>query len=648
MKHPKCGSSANCSSQEIVCSLAQYLENDLLTMCAINGIYAYHYAANDVSIAEVLKSRDAMVQRGPDDCGIWQCQAGRVALGHRRLSVLDLSRAGAQPMHSACGRFVITYNGEIYNYRQLRSTLERQGQIFRGHSDTEVLLALFQGMGSDMVERLRGMFALAIWDKRDRSLFLARDPLGIKPLYIADDGWTFRFSSQVKSLLAGGAVSRDPDVHGRAGFFLWGAVPEPYTTYSAIRSFPAGSHMLVSRIGQLKRTTYFSVAHAVRRAETASAVCHSDRHATRLQVATAVRDSVASHLVADVSFGAFLSAGIDSGALVGLMRDCTDAPIATTTLRFEDFKGKRNDEGPLARRMAELFGTRHKERVISTRELEADLPNILEAMDQPSIDGVNTWFVAKAAREQGLKVAISGVGGDELFGGYSSFDDIPRWTRSLGWLASVPGLGWLVRQAVSQICHKTGLHPKAAGLISMSGRYSDAYILRRGLFMPWEIDGLFAGDLRTKVREALRMHREAVQAVSDVPQTAYGKIAALEMSFYLRNQLLRDADWASMAHGVEVRVPLVDRVLFERVMPLLVMGNMQRRKHLLAQAPSTPMPRTVMERSKTGFSIPVGALSTITAGTHHGLTLQSLPHRSALWSRQWAHFIASQTMLEAV
>lgn len=617
-------------------------------MCAINGIYAYHYAANDISISEVLKSRDAMAQRGPDDCGIWQCQSGRVALGHRRLSVLDLSKAGAQPMHSACGRFVITHNGEIYNYRQLRYALERQGQVLRGHSDTEVLLALFQSMGSEMVERLRGMFAFAIWDKRDRSLFLARDPLGIKPLYIADDGWTFRFSSQVKSLLAGGSVSRDPDVQGQAGFFLWGAVPEPHTTYSAIRSFPAGSHMLVSRIGQLKRTTYFSVAHAIRRAETASSVSHRDWRATRLHVATAVRDSVASHLVSDIPVGAFLSAGIDSGALVGLMRDCTDAPIATTTLRFEDYKGKHNDEGPLARRMAERYGTRHNERVISTRELEEDLPNILGAMDQPSIDGVNTWFVAKAAREQGLKVAISGVGGDELFGGYSSFDDIPRWTRSLGWLASVPGLGWVIRQVVSRSWHETGLHPKLAGLISMSGRYSDAYMLRRGLFMPWEIAELFAGHAGTKVREALRRHREAVQAVSAVPQTAYGKIAALEMAFYLRNQLLRDADWASMAHGVEVRVPLVDHILLERVMPLLVMANVQCRKRLLAQAPSTPLPQTIMERSKTGFSIPVGALSRLTAGPRHGLALQSHPHGSALWSRQWAHFIASQTLPETV
>src|SRR6476660_7666483 len=210
-------------------------------MCGIAGIYAYHYAANSVERAELCKIRDHMAARGPDGVGEWFSVDGRVGFGHRRLSIIDLSSAAAQPMASADGKLVVTYNGETFNHRELRAQLEARGRTFRSQSDTEVLLHLYAEKGADMVHDLRGMFAFAIWDAERRSLFLARDPYGIKPLYYADDGWTFRFASQVKALLTGGGVGLDPEPAGQVGFYLFGSVPEPFTTYRAIRALPAGA-----------------------------------------------------------------------------------------------------------------------------------------------------------------------------------------------------------------------------------------------------------------------------------------------------------------------------------------------------------------------------------------------------------------------
>ena len=240
-------------------------------MCGIAGIYAYHYAANPSDRTELLRIRDHMSARGPDGVGEWCSQDERVMLGHRRLSIIDLSDRGAQPMVSADGKLVVTFNGEIYNYRELRRALQMQGYVFRTETDTEVLLHLYAHKGEAMVNDLRGMFAFGLWDVQKNALLLARDPLGIKPLYYADDGWTLRFASQVKALLAGGKVSRDPEPAGWAGFCLFGSVPEPFTTYQEIRALPAGATLWVDRAGTRAVKQYYSVAATYRNAELANA-----------------------------------------------------------------------------------------------------------------------------------------------------------------------------------------------------------------------------------------------------------------------------------------------------------------------------------------------------------------------------------------
>ena len=411
-----------------------------LKMCGVNGIFAYHYAANPIDQDELVRTRDYMAKRGPDGKGAWVSNDCRVGFGHRRLSIIDLSDAGAQPMASADGMLVVTFNGEIYNYRELRRSLEGKGRVFRSQSDTEVLLHLYAEKGEAMVHELRGMFAFAIWNAKKKRLFLARDPYGIKPLYYADDGWTLRFASQVKALLAGGKVSRDAEPAGQVGFYLWGSVPEPFTTYRQIRALPAGCTAVVDRIGVHTPRRYHSIAAVYFEAE-ARSVGASRSKDSQGQIRSALLDSVRAHLVADVPVGAFLSAGIDSSALVGLMRDAGQSDIETVTIAFDEYRGRADDEAPLAAEVARTYGTRHTTRTVTESEFQADLPRILEAMDQPSIDGINTWFVSKAAKELGLKVAISGLGGDELFGGYPSFRDIPRWVRWLALPSRVPFLG---------------------------------------------------------------------------------------------------------------------------------------------------------------------------------------------------------------
>jgi asparagine synthase (glutamine-hydrolysing) len=592
-------------------------------MCGLNAIFAYHPAANAPSRRELLATRDAMVARGPDAAGEWWSSDGRVGLGHRRLAIQDLSDRASQPMHSPCDRFVVVFNGEIYNYPLLRTTLERDGVAFRSDSDTEVLLHLYAREGSAMVTRLRGMYAFAIWDRTAKSLFLARDPYGIKPLYVADDGWTVRVASQVKALVAGGAVSREPEPAGIVGFHLWGSVPEPFTLYRTIRALPAGHSQLITSQGPQDPQCHTSIAAVF--ANGSMERLSQDEVAPRLRTAT--RASVAAHLLSDVEVGVFLSAGIDSSALLGLMRDAGQQRIRAVTLAFDEFAGTSEDEAPLAAAVANHYEAEHVIRRVSEPEFRTDLPRIFEAMDQPSIDGINTWFVAKATREAGLKVAISGVGGDEILAGYPSFKDVPRWVRWLRLPASVPGLGRAVRVLLRDF-GVAASNPKAVGLLEYGGSYSAAYLLRRAVLLPFELHELLDPDLlRTGLRSLNPVDRVET-ALEPVPSHPLSIVASLESCHYLRNQLLRDADWAGMAHSLEIRTPLVDIDLLtalSSVQPKLKNGLGKR---ILASAPDRPLPASLLTRKKTGFGVPIKRWTESPKSQR--------PQASRLTSRKWA------------
>ena len=604
-------------------------------MCGIAGIHAYLDVSPRVDRGEIVRMNERMKPRGPDGSGLWVSDDGRTGFGHLRLAIIDLSEGGAQPMHASDGRLTITFNGEIYNYRELKADLQAKGRRFLSESDTEVLLQLYDEYGADMVRRLRGMFAFGLWDAGKRTLLLARDPLGIKPLYWADDGWTLRFASQAKALLAGGAVSRDPDPAGIVGFHLFGSVPEPFTVWRGIHTLPAGTTLTVDVTGPGTPQPYYDVAAAL--AERARRASQDD---ARAQLAEAVRDSVRHHLVADVPVAVFLSAGLDSGALLGTMAALGVRDITAVTLAFAEFKGLAQDEAPLAAEVAARYGARQIVRTVDRAEFERDLPALLDAMDLPTIDGINTWFVAKAAREAGIKVALSGLGADECFGGYPSFVDVPRsvhWLRPLSWL---PGLGALARRGLSAArAAGLALHPKAPGVLQYGGDWAGAYLLRRGVYMPWELGEVLDPEL---VEEGLRrlapLSRIAAALQAGTPLGDFDRVAALETALYMRNQLLRDADWAGMSHSVEIRVPYVDPFFLAALPPGAALASMNA-KDAVADVPVRPLPDAIRHRPKTGFSTPVGRWLREAAGTpsSSGLDFSAASRDWALsvWRAGW-------------
>jgi len=598
-------------------------------MCGINGLFGYRASSDDLRADELVATREAMRARGPDGAGAWWSGTRRCGLGHRRLSVIDLSDRAAQPMLTADGRFAIVFNGEIYNHAALRRELEAQGAVFRTTSDTEVLLHLFAREGAGFVSRLRGMFALAIYDTAAERLFLARDAYGIKPLYTADDGRIFRFASQVKALLAGGGVSREPEPAGWVGFRLFGSVPEPFTLYRDIRALPAGHTQWIDASGPQAPVAFAAIAAVV--ASAAAAPASAVELSARLR--PALCDSVRAHLVADVEVGLFLSAGVDSGSLLGLMRDAGAARVRALTLTFDEFAGTRADEAPLAGRLARHYGAEHVLRRVGRDEFERDLPAILAAMDQPSIDGVNSWFVAKAAKEAGLKVALSGLGGDELLAGYPSFTDLPRWRRRYGLLARVPGLGAVLRRMLPVLA--PGLaraHPKALGLIEHASSWAGAYLVRRGLYLPHELTDLMDPDFAAQGLGRLAPLAHLSAALTPDPGSDIGRVAVLEATHYMRNQLLRDADWAGMAHGIEIRVPLVDMDLLAAVAPFMPRLAPGAGKRALASAPARPLPREVVARVKTGFGVPTGDWArAATAAPRRGA-----PEAKGIAARNWS------------
>ncbi|HTB39199.1 MAG TPA: asparagine synthase (glutamine-hydrolyzing) [Reyranella sp.] len=604
-------------------------------MCGIAGILAYRNVAPAVDRAELARMNDRMAARGPDGSGIWIAADRRIGFAHRRLAIIDLSERGAQPMASADGALTITFNGEIYNYRALRAELEAKGYAFRTESDTEVLLQLYADCGPAMVNQLRGMFAFALWDAPRRRLLLARDPLGIKPLYYADDGWTLRFASQAKALLAGGAVSRDPDPAGIVGFHLLGSVPEPFTVWREIRSLPAGCTLLVEKAGPGAPVPYFSIAEALSRRAAHST---SDLAHARAQVADAVRDSVRHHLVADVPVAVFLSAGLDSGALLGTMADLGRHDVTAVTLAFKEFRGDLQDEAPLAAEVAARYGARHVVRTVDRREFEQDLPAILDAMDLPTIDGINTWFVAKAAREAGVKVALSGLGADECFGGYPSFVDVPRSVRFFRPFDFVPGLGRLTRHALaSVVASDLGLHPKVAGLAQYGGSWEGAYLLRRSVYMPWELPNLLDRDvLETGLRRLAPLQRVARELRGGRWLDGFDRVSVLETALYMRNQLLRDADWAGMAHSIEIRVPYVDNFFLAALPPGVLLAGVNA-KESVADIPRVPLPAASRNRSKTGFVTPIGGWIRESAAATGDVTLSAASRAWALrvWRAGW-------------
>ena len=556
-------------------------------MCGITGVVRLRADAARIDTDGLVRTRDAMAARGPDGQGLWLEPGGRAALAHRRLAVIDLSEGGSQPMVSSDERFVIVINGEIYNFGELRAELSARGVRFGSQSDTEVVLALFRERGTGMFERLRGMYALGLWDRREQRLLLARDPLGIKPLYYGVRDGCLYFASQVKALESSTPLGRGTDAGAVCAFLMWGSVPEPLTLRPDIRSVPAG-HWIAVQDGHVSDPVPFQPPEEQRSED---------------DLRAALVDSVRAHTVADVPVAVFLSAGLDSALVTSLVRNALREPPVTLTLGFEALRGTPWDETSGAAAVARRLGTRHVEHWLDAAALRAAWSDALARMDQPTIDGFNVYLVCRAARAERLKVALCGLGGDELLGGYPSFRQVPRWTREVRALRLVPGL----RAAWPYVARRFGpAQPKLAGLLEHGGTFAGAYFLKRGLFLPGELPGLVG---QAMAEEGLAAHDPVEHAAGllhqqDAGHTAWEKVHELETRCYLRNQLLRDADWAAMAHSIELRVPLADAHLYLLARKLRFQPAQSMGKRAFVRSMLTQLPAEVDRRPKSGFMVP--------------------------------------------
>jgi len=554
-----------------------------------------------------------------------------VVLGHRRLAIIDLGDQANQPLTTVSGEYAIVFNGEIYNFRELRSQLEGEGTSFYTHSDTEVLLAMYERYRENMLPRLRGMFAFAIWDVLREELFLARDPYGIKPLYYAQTARGVIFASQVKALVEPRLVSTEAEWAGWAGFYLWGSVQEPWTVYRGVFGLPAGSWMRV-RAGEVNAPVCWNDVRMKWQCEGDSRSLPEIEDTVR----QAVRDSVRAHLVSDVPLCVFLSGGVDSGALAGLLSEL-GATVEGITIAFDEFSFSQEDETPGAAGIARHYGLPHHIRNISRQEFEEDFPRILDAMDLPSIDGVNMYFASKAAAERGYKVALSGAGGDEIFQGYPHMHSLPKQSKLARKLARLPGVARSLRRPLAMYA-EFRKRPKFNALAEFMCTIDGAYFLQRGLFLPTELPELLGEEATREGLEKLGGSIPGVAPFNAMDDEA--RVCQLESTMYLRNQLLRDGDWASMSHSLELRTPLVDAELLESLSACLPRFRRGSGKKMLAQTPAKPIPTDVIHREKTGFGVPMARWLSFEPGNRHfALPLRTPDER---WARHWSRTVVEQ------
>jgi asparagine synthase (glutamine-hydrolysing) len=634
-------------------------------MCGICGIVGMENAEESGRV--VRRMAAALVHRGPDEDGflIAPRAAPRVALAMRRLSIIDLP-GGTQPIFNETNDVAVFQNGEIYNFRALRAELESLGHTFRTKSDTEVIVHGYEQWGDTCVEHLRGMFAFALLDTRGGAngaprVLLARDRLGIKPLYYSVRNGALIFASEVRALLASGCVPRALSAGALDSYLLFGSVCEPMTMVDGVLSLPPGHRLSVSAAAEVKRVepaAYWTFGGAALQKP-------SDMPATLEGTAAKLRplltEAVADHLIADVPLGIFLSSGLDSTAIVALA-SAAQSGLHTFTIIFPE---QEFSEAELARASAKHFGTHHEELLLDDAEMLAHLDDAVDALDQPSMDGINTYFVSWAVKHAGLKVALSGLGGDEIFGGYSTFASGPQAVRVAALGKKFPrGLRRITASAVGRAGGGHGdAGRKVAALWSNSDALPHPYYFTRTLYTPDHvaalrgIDALSGNDLpwRSWMKETAR---EAKQLDS------FNAISCLEARSYMVNTLLRDTDSVSMAHSLEVRVPLLDHVLVEFVSRLPAEMKLKRgvNKALLVEALKGLLPEQVVKQRKRTFTFPWerwmrGSLASKVSAGIDDVAPAISPHLSSdavravwlafeasktNWSRPWSLYVLNQ------
>ncbi|RTL49070.1 MAG: asparagine synthase (glutamine-hydrolyzing) [Sphingobacteriales bacterium] len=584
-------------------------------MCRIAGIIQRQYMPTE---ADIIRMRDAMERGGPDDAGIYLNDTYHLAFGHRRLSLLDLTPAGHQPMHSTDGRLVLVFNGEIYNYRELKAELQQQGHAFHTGTDTEVILYAYRAWGTDCFSRFEGMFAIALLDQNTDTLVLARDHAGIKPLYYSLSGERLLFASEIRAFKV-----YDPqwpeNADWRKYFLLYGHLPEPVTTLHNVVPLPKGSYLTFHlKTGAVQRKVLYTRYYLY---------TQYNREAAVAAVRGALTRAVESHLVADAPVGLFLSGGIDSSLLTILAQPVLQERLKTLSIVFEEAAFSEKKYQDIIIRQT---GAHHQSFLVTRHDFREALPDIMMAMDQPSTDGINAYFISKKAKEYGLTAVLSGIGADELFGGYPSFQRGKIMDAALhipGWLLGLTGLlGESRFRKISFLQVKTPL---------------GYYLFNRGFFIPAqvaqlldctekEVMELIAGD-------AIPLYTRYLEGLE--------KVSDMETNLYMQNQLLKDTDYMSMWHGIEVRVPFLDKPLMELVYSIApeIRYNSRQLKWLLIEAFKDCLPEAIWNRPKRGFVFPFGAWmaqmhSNGKDGKAAKMHAQLLRHRIH-WSNYWAYLL---------
>jgi asparagine synthase (glutamine-hydrolysing) len=551
-------------------------------MCGIAGILNKQLAA---SWEQVKRMTDAMNHRGPDAEGFYV--DGPLALGHRRLSIIDLSEAANQPFIDNSGRWTIIFNGEIYNYAEIKPLLGEYQ--FRTHSDTEVILAGYIKWGAGCLKYLRGMFTIAIWDKEEKTLFIARDRLGVKPLYYYQDAERFVFASEVRAILTVMNGERKLNQTAIAEYFRYQSIGFPFSPVQGIKQMEAGTWMRV-KDGLIRTETYWDPISS-----------RSDFNLTdKKQVETRVKEltlqSVKRRLVSDVPVGAFLSGGIDSSALVGLMVEAGDPSPKTFTISFDE---KEFDESRYAEMVAKKFHTDHTTIRLKPEIMLDELTDALDAMDVPTGDGINTYVVSKAIHGQGIRVALSGVGGDELFAGYPIFLNYIRMQQKR-WIWKTP---MMLRNLAAGFLGKGEKKDRMRQLIGLSSpAIENSYPIFRQLLSPdalHELTSLNGGDKQTLSRQLISRK----SAFAELPY--YSQVTAAEYLGYTQQTLLKDTDQMSMAHSLEIREPFFDQDLVEFVMSVPDHFKVPvYPKSLLVESLKPMLPHEIVHRKKHGFVFP--------------------------------------------
>ncbi len=560
-------------------------------MCGINGVFGLEKIDDPKAMLERMNK--ALAHRGPDAEGYFSNDT--LALSHRRLSIIDTSSAGNQPFYSNDKSIVLVFNGELYNYIELKAELNEYD--FQTQSDTEVVIAAYLKWGISCLQKFNGMFAFALWDDNNSELYLVRDRIGIKPLYFSQVNEQLVFSSEIRALLESGLIKKKIDPTGLVNYIRYQTVHAPRTIIENVSMLKAGYYLKVND-NEVEVHQYWDITEKVDDKPN-----YQDYEAVTKNVRQLLKDSVSIRMRADVPYGAFLSGGIDSSAVVGLMSEVSDKPVNTFNISFHE---EEFSEAPYAKKIAEKFDTKHTEIKLSAKEFLKLVPDALDAMDHPSADGLNTYMVSKATKEAGVTMALSGLGGDELFAGYDIFKRMIT-IQEKKWIMSFPKLFRKLGSKLLQAVRPSISSDKIAALLNQD--YLDfeyVYPISRQSIMDEKIQKMLTLDSLPPNSTYELLSEDLAYGKKGFKLPLLSKVSFGEIGCYMQNILLRDTDQMGMAHALEVRVPFMDHKLVEYVFGVSdKMKYPTTPKKLLTDALEDLLPEEIMNRPKMGFTFPL-------------------------------------------